>query len=106
MGDPFSEFYNADVTARRSAETSFDGAEEQAEKTVLTGRADVQHQGRTLRRVRQEVEQADAVAFYEDSVTPVEPQDLLDIEYDDGRSATATIEEVRHIDDSLVLVIQ
>ena len=106
MGDPFARFYNADVTARRPAETSFDGTEEQAERTILTGRADVQHQGRTVRRVRQEIEQADAVAFLGKDVSPIQPQDLLDIAYDDGRSATATVEEVRHIDDSLVLVIQ
>lgn len=99
-------FNNAVIEVTDPAETSFDGTETAAAQTVLFGRADVQHQGRTLRRLQQEHEEADAVVFYEGNVTAAKPQHSISIDYDDGRSAEGTVQQVYHLDDKLLVTLQ
>lgn len=101
----FDAFHNADIAVERPAEVDFAGTQEAPSDAVLTARADAQAQGRALRRLQQEHEEADVLLFCDRSVTDVRPQDEVTIDYDDRPADEGTVVEVFALDDKLLVTL-
>jgi len=102
---------NADIEVYRPAEADHTGTVTEEKQTLILSRADVQEQGRSLRRLRQEHEAGDALLFLPDGeIEGAEPQpgehDRVEIDYDNGRTAEGTLQATYYLDDKLLVTLQ
>lgn len=100
----FDAMENASITVTRSeGSRGADGWAESGTKTVLDCRGDAQQGGRRFEQMRAHHEAGDVLFFARETVSGVEVGDGATIEYDDGRTVTATVEATTLDDDSLLL---
>lgn len=97
-----SELTEDHITVTRSeGERTVQGYEQTGTSTVLDADGDAQESGRSLERLQQLHETGDVLFFSEQSVADVKPGDSATI--NDG--TTGTVEEVRTMDDSILVTL-
>jgi len=104
--NPFSDFWNADLTVTRAEGTrDADGYSETGTATVLDAvRCDAQDQGRTLQNPDESHEGGSIACHSVDGdVSTVEPGDKATVSFDDGRTIEGHVASVTPLDDSLTI---
>jgi hypothetical protein len=104
--DPFSDFWNADLTIiRAEGSRGADGYTESGTTTVLGAvRCDAQDQGRTLQSP-DETHEGGSLACHsvDGDVSSVESGDKATVAFDDGRQIEGHVAAVTPLDDSLTI---
>jgi len=101
---PHDFFNNATATVTRSqGERTARGFEETGTTTILESRGDLQESGRTLERKQDIHEVGDALFYADNGVSSVEPGDDIEIDHDDDRTMTGSVEEVIKLDSALLI---
>lgn len=101
----FRGFNNCSITVTRAeGERTAAGFEETSTRVILQQGADVQESGRALSRAQELYETGDVLVFA-GGVEEVRPGDQVTLEMDDGRALDGSVEEVIHLDDSLLIAL-
>ncbi|AFH22428.1 hypothetical protein OSG_eHP25_00035 [environmental Halophage eHP-25] len=105
MSDPFTTFHNADLKVRRVQKNkTYRGEEKDTEDLIMSCRADVQRSagsGESAERARDVFTTADIVVYPEENISPVTPEDRVEITTDSGTTITGTVDNLLPISNSL-----
>jgi len=97
-------FSNATITVTRpQGERTAAGFEQTGTETILQSRGDAQESGRSLQRAHQLYETGDLLFFATNGVGKVETGDEAEIQHDDGRTLTGSVDEVERLDNKLLI---